>query len=247
MHDEEISQKIPLIMDAISTFFTPILSTMYAVQSDLYQHLYASVHEYATSQGLTETDSVVEEFVERYEPKRQEAEGSIKSVREGKTGKTPYGEANISKPGIFARKSSGSSATVRSASSKTGGTGQPAPPPYTPDPTRTSSYSSYSRPSPSSVTSGSSTATLGNRPDSVSASDPAKQKRPPPPPPPKPSPSPKPEFVVAIYDFAGENAGDLSFRAGDRIKIIKKTNSLDDWWQGEVNGTQGSFPRNYCE
>lgn len=76
----------------------------------------------------------------------------------------------------------------------------------------------------------------------------AKKKAPPPPPPTKPKPKPKPreEYVVALYDFAGEGAGDLSFREGDRIKIVKKTETDLDWWDGEVNGVRGSFPANYC-
>lgn len=72
-------------------------------------------------------------------------------------------------------------------------------------------------------------------------------KKKPPPPPPKRIGSGKPdEYVVAQYDFAGQGAGDLSFREGDRIKIIKKTQTDQDWWTGEVAGKRGSFPANYC-
>lgn len=76
----------------------------------------------------------------------------------------------------------------------------------------------------------------------------AAKKKKPPPPPPKRIPSGKPdEFVIAQYDFVGQGAGDLSFREGDRIKIVKKTQTDQDWWTGEVNGTRGSFPANYCK
>ncbi|KAL8312795.1 hypothetical protein RB597_005590 [Gaeumannomyces tritici] len=80
----------------------------------------------------------------------------------------------------------------------------------------------------------------------------AAKKKPPPPPPPPPKRIPaanKPpeEFVVALYAFAGQGKGDLSFNVGDRIKIIKKTNTADDWWEGEIGGTRGSFPANYCQ
>jgi amphiphysin len=67
-----------------------------------------------------------------------------------------------------------------------------------------------------------------------------------PPPPPVPKIKRPAEFVEAQFDFEGEGAGDLSFRAGDRIRIIKKTNTDQDWWQGELGGCQGSFPANYC-
>lgn len=75
------------------------------------------------------------------------------------------------------------------------------------------------------------------------------KKRPPPPPPPKRIASQQQlaEYVVAQYAFAGQGAGDLSFNEGDRIKIVKKTKTDQDWWVGELNGKQGSFPANYCK
>ena len=74
------------------------------------------------------------------------------------------------------------------------------------------------------------------------------KKKPPPPPPPKRIPSTKPdEWVVAQYAFTGQAQGDLSFQEGDRIKIIKKTNSDQDWWVGELAGAKGNFPANYCK
>ncbi|KAI0130580.1 hypothetical protein BJ170DRAFT_701225 [Xylariales sp. AK1849] len=99
----------------------------------------------------------------------------------------------------------------------------------------------------------------GNRPPSVastvassisthSTSPAALKKKPPPPPPPKRIGSSKPdEFVVALYAFAGQGAGDLSFQQGDRIKVVKKTGTDQDWWVGELGGVKGSFPANYCK
>lgn len=76
----------------------------------------------------------------------------------------------------------------------------------------------------------------------------AAAKKKPPPPPPKRIPSGKiEEYVIAQYDFVGQGAGDLSFREGDRIKIIKKTKTDQDWWTGELAGARGSFPANYCK
>jgi amphiphysin len=73
-------------------------------------------------------------------------------------------------------------------------------------------------------------------------------KKKPPPPPPKRIQSGKSDiWVTAMYGFAGQETGDLSFREGDRIKVIKKTDSTDDWWDGELNGHRGRFPANYCE
>ncbi|KAI0112875.1 hypothetical protein F4814DRAFT_324957 [Daldinia grandis] len=76
----------------------------------------------------------------------------------------------------------------------------------------------------------------------------AVKKKPPPPPPPKKIGANRlEEFVIAQYDFAGQNAGDLSFREGARIKIVKKTGTDQDWWMGELDGVRGSFPANYCK
>ena len=72
-------------------------------------------------------------------------------------------------------------------------------------------------------------------------------KKKPPPPPPKRIGSSNSLFAVALYSFDGQSQGDLSFREGDRIKVVKKTDSTDDWWEGELNGVKGSFPANYCK
>ncbi|KAG1908501.1 uncharacterized protein F5891DRAFT_1124269 [Suillus fuscotomentosus] len=74
-------------------------------------------------------------------------------------------------------------------------------------------------------------------------------KRPPPPPPVKPKPKPEPavEYVTALYDFDAQAEGDLSFKTGDRIEIVTKTESQEDWWTGRLNGDQGVFPGNYVQ
>ncbi|CAO3569776.1 unnamed protein product [Mortierella alpina] len=55
----------------------------------------------------------------------------------------------------------------------------------------------------------------------------------------------KPDTVTALYDFAGEQATDLSFKKGDIITVVKKTESRNDWWTGKCHGREGSFPANY--
>ncbi|AJV23613.1 CPA_1a_G0017320.mRNA.1.CDS.1 [Saccharomyces cerevisiae] len=61
------------------------------------------------------------------------------------------------------------------------------------------------------------------------------------------SPSPSSPKAVALYSFAGEESGDLPFRKGDVITILKKSDSQNDWWTGRVNGREGIFPANYVE
>lgn len=49
-------------------------------------------------------------------------------------------------------------------------------------------------------------------------------------------------YVVALYDFEAQADGDLSFNTGDRIEIVEKTASAEDWWTGRLHGQQGVFP-----
>ncbi|CAG8517513.1 8987_t:CDS:10, partial [Scutellospora calospora] len=48
--------------------------------------------------------------------------------------------------------------------------------------------------------------------------------------------NPKPQTAIALYDFVGEQDGDLSFKKGDTIIIIKKTESNNEWWTGKCKG-----------
>ncbi|KAI5362266.1 Putative SH3 domain, BAR domain, AH/BAR domain superfamily, SH3-like domain superfamily protein [Septoria linicola] len=75
----------------------------------------------------------------------------------------------------------------------------------------------------------------------------AAKKKPPPPVPVKRIGSTQGTYVTALYDFDGQTVEDLPFREGDRIRVIKRTDSTDDWWEGEVNGRKGSFPANYVQ
>ncbi|KAL8682590.1 MAG: hypothetical protein Q9186_001363 [Xanthomendoza sp. 1 TL-2023] len=112
----------------------------------------------------------------------------------------------------------------------------------------TPNYTSSDGPSPSPGDHSSSYAPAGPRADyfsrdrqpfTSSLASIAAGKKKPPPPPPKRLPSVQREpCVVALYDFAGQGQGDLDFREGDRIRVVKKTDSTDDWWEGELKGVQ---------
>lgn len=72
------------------------------------------------------------------------------------------------------------------------------------------------------------------------------------PPPPKPKPSrlsqaPGAEKATALYDYSAQAEGDLSFRAGDVIEIVLRTQNENEWWTGKLNGKQGQFPGNYVK
>ncbi|NP_001410169.1 SH3 domain-containing YSC84-like protein 1 [Danio rerio] len=51
--------------------------------------------------------------------------------------------------------------------------------------------------------------------------------------------------VTAVHPFTGQQPGDLSFNAGDRITVVTKTDSQYDWWEGELKGQVGIFPANF--
>lgn len=82
---------------------------------------------------------------------------------------------------------------------------------------------------------------------SSAASIVAAKKKPPPPVPAKRLPSYQAQYVTALFDFDGQNAGDLAFKEGDKIRVVKKTDSTDDWWDGELRGKTGAFPANYVQ
>lgn len=43
----------------------------------------------------------------------------------------------------------------------------------------------------------------------------------------------------ALYNFVGQEKGDLSFRKGDLIYILKRTSSQNDWWTGRIGDREG--------
>ena len=75
----------------------------------------------------------------------------------------------------------------------------------------------------------------------------------------KPKPSrptaPKPKFgvaktgslgpnqAIAKFTFDPDQAGDLGFKKGEVITILKKTEKETDWWTGRIGDREGIFPR----
>eukprot|EP00128_Syssomonas_multiformis_P006013 Colp12_sorted_trinity150504_noHs@34476 len=60
-------------------------------------------------------------------------------------------------------------------------------------------------------------------------------------------PAPQQLKARALYDFSGQEACDLSFRAGDEIVVTERTGDTYDWWEGEQAGRKGIFPANFVE
>ncbi|MCJ1419719.1 hypothetical protein MMC32_006075 [Xylographa parallela] len=68
--------------------------------------------------------------------------------------------------------------------------------------------------------------------------------------------APKPQFkarpsatslgrdqAVALFTFEPAQDGDLGFKKGDVITILKRTNNATDWWTGRIGDREGIFPR----
>ncbi|KAJ1886959.1 Protein BZZ1, partial [Kickxella alabastrina] len=54
------------------------------------------------------------------------------------------------------------------------------------------------------------------------------------------------EHVVALYDFAGRDTDELSFNAGDRIRVVSRDIG-EGWLQGALGGREGRLPVSYVE
>ncbi|KAB2574796.1 SH3 domain-containing protein [Lasiodiplodia hormozganensis] len=79
----------------------------------------------------------------------------------------------------------------------------------------------------------------------------------------KPKPSrptaPKPQFgaakraslapnqAIAKFTFEADQPGDLGFKKGEVITILKRTDNETDWWTGKIGSREGIFPSNYVE
>lgn len=113
-----------------------------------------------------------------------------------------------------------------------------APPPYTPD----AGSSNSTGPSMGSVAAAAA-AIQAQRANQ----GPASSFKPPGSIPPAPAPKSGVVYVTATYDFVAQAEGDLNFSAGDRIEVIKKTENVDEWWTGRLNGVEGAFPGNYVQ
>ena len=68
--------------------------------------------------------------------------------------------------------------------------------------------------------------------------------------------APKPQFkpkaslgtissnqAVALFTFDAAQPGDLGFKKGEVITIVKRTDNATDWWTGRIGDREGIFPR----
>lgn len=56
-----------------------------------------------------------------------------------------------------------------------------------------------------------------------------------------------PGQAIAKFTFDADQPGDLGFKKGEVITIVKRTDNESDWWTGRIGDREGIFPSNYVE
>ena len=272
--DEHLRHCVPPLLTSVFSLLPHFLAAQIQIQNSLLGHYYTMLHSYCSEEGFPSPSPPMGEVVrlwdDAFKPVQHEAE-SLLLLANGKAIRAPMSQENGQAPTNGYRRPSTTSAFNR-AQSVSPARALPPSPSYDAKPKIASSPSGLSlltpqtpqevvaspSPSHSAYQTPMSFAPAGpnvdyfsrdRQPSTTSVSSAAsiaQKKRPPPPPPPR-IPSQQAIFVTALYDFEGQSQGDLAFREGDRIKVVKKTDSTDDWWQGELRGIKGPFPANYCQ
>lgn len=143
-----------------------------------------------------------------------------------------YKSTSISKPGTLRAPPSLKPKPQIGSYNQYSSSSAPAPPPSYQQPPQSSSYSQpqyqqqqsygYQQPQPP-----------------VNNNSYPRDVKPPVPPPIPGRQQPAEPLARALYAFNGEQAGDLSFREGEIITIVEKTDSQEDWWTGKIGHRQG--------
>ncbi|KAJ5125873.1 hypothetical protein N7448_005186 [Penicillium atrosanguineum] len=53
--------------------------------------------------------------------------------------------------------------------------------------------------------------------------------------------------AIALFTFDADQDGDLGFKKGEIITILKRTEKAEDWWTGRIGDRVGIFPSNYVD
>ncbi|KJA29329.1 hypothetical protein HYPSUDRAFT_154349 [Hypholoma sublateritium FD-334 SS-4] len=235
-----LKQDFPRFMMLSTQFIDPLFNSFFYMQLNIYYLLLEKLNSFADDCKYDISNQPGTQIVEEYEGKRTDAWSLIENLGIVK---------RIVSVSRLVQQSRAQNQTLgRQTSTSALGSTSPALRAAPPPARSISSASSFKKTAPPPPSSSSSLAPPPYSATSSvasSASSAAATKRAPPPPPPlkpKPKAAPQIKYVVALYDFAAQTDGDLSFNAGDRIELVEKTDSAEDWWTGRVNGAQGVFP-----
>ncbi|TBU23106.1 BAR-domain-containing protein [Dichomitus squalens] len=232
-----MKNELPRFLVQATQFIDPLFHSFYYMQLNIFYLLLEKLNSFA--EGKLEVSVPAAQIATDFEERRGDAlerltalnitQRIISTSRLVQSQRAASGSGGP--PSLGRTQSSASSTVSRSPSSSTFKKAPPPPPsslgaPAAPPPP-------YSPPAAGSNV-GAAAAALA-------------KKAPPPPPPLKPKPKPAVQYVVALYDFEAQAEGDLDFKAGDRIEVVERTESTEDWWTGRLNGRQGVFPGNYVQ
>ncbi|KAI1323431.1 P-loop containing nucleoside triphosphate hydrolase protein [Xylariaceae sp. FL0255] len=112
-------------------------------------------------------------------------------------------------------------------------------------PAATPAAASTPRPVPTPAAVVSKSLPTHTRNQSSTSSTTARAPPPPPPPPPPAAAAPGKIMAKVLYDFATQNANELSIHAGDMIEIVQKENN--GWWLAKASGKQAWVPAAYVQ
>ena len=250
-----------------------LLSQQIRIQNNLLGHCYTALHNYCQEENFPSPPPAMDQILAAWKGEfrsiQHELETGIESIAAGKTVRKPM-EArpeSVAATGAYPprkeitqRQSSGSILTRRAIEAGTppassqalvvpesrSNSALPLSPAASSSSSQASDARTFGRASNHSPTARPDTLVHSQTESRLSVLSSAAAKKKPPPPPPKRRQS-QVVWVTALYDFDGQAAGDLTFKKGDRIRVFKQTGSTDDWWEGELKGTQGAFPANYCQ
>lgn len=237
-----LKEELPKLFALERQFIQPLFQSFYYMQLNIFYTLHEKMQH--CDIGYFDLTLEVEEAFHKKRGDIQEQAEQLSIVRfktsgrqkPPKYGQKPQQALEGTKPaGLL---TAGGSSSPSFASGKFGQASQadeePAPPPYSP---AAGSFKSPISPPLTSPTS-----------PGLAAAVAAKAKPPPPKPKPKAlssAPATAAETATALYDYSAQAAGDLTFKAGDVIEIVTRTQNENEWWTGKINGKQGQFPGNY--
>ncbi|KAE9409391.1 BAR-domain-containing protein [Gymnopus androsaceus JB14] len=239
-----LKQDLPHFMTLSTQFVDPLFNSFFYMQLNIFYILLEKMNSFSEENKYDISNISGNEISANYEEQRTDAWSQIEELN---ITRRIISTCMSSREPLFffcdslvqANRAAGGSTMSRATSSASSLSSTRTPPPpsgfkKTPPPPPAAA----SQPAPPPPY------TPSNGAASAAAAAAASKRAPPPPPPLKPKPklTPKPQIVVALYDFAAQADGDLSFNTGDRIEIVEKTASAEDWWTGKLNGQQGVFP-----
>ncbi|KAH9910162.1 BAR-domain-containing protein [Fomitopsis serialis] len=217
-----MKQEMPRFLMQCTQFVDPLFHSFFYMQLNIFYMMLDKLNGFA--EGKYDVTVTGNDIAREYEEKRSDAWQTIEelNITQRFLSTTKLVHAHRAASGQGAPSSLGRSPTTSTTSSVASSFSKKAPPPPP--------GSNYSAPPPPYT------------PGPSAASPAIAKKAPPPPPPVKPKPRLAASYVVALYDFTPQAEGDLEFRAGDRIEVVERTESSEDWWTGRVGDRQGVFP-----